>query len=49
MHGPSTFEGWLCCWKVFRSAALCLRLASPGTLKAYSDGIKHLLMEFPHT
>ena len=29
MHGPSSFEGWFCCWKVFRSVALSLDLASP--------------------
>ena len=47
VHGPPSFEGWLCCWKVFRYAAYCLNIASPGAIKAYSDGMKRLVMEFP--
>ena len=48
VHGPSGLDGWTACWKVFQSAVLSLKIASPGACKAYRDGLKALIREYPH-
>ena len=48
IHGPHGYDGWICCWKVFRYAALSLNIASPGAIDDYSEGIHRLVLEFPH-
>ena len=40
--GPSNYEAWLCCWRVFRAAMIMLEAASPATLDRYADGIRDL-------
>ena len=47
VHGPADFAGWKCCWKVFKTAAISLMIASPGALKAYVGGLKMILLQYP--
>ena len=46
--GPPGYDGWVCCWKVFRYAALSQNIVSPGAIEDYTEGIKRLVLEFPH-
>ena len=42
LRGPSSFEEWLPCWGVFRTACIMLAIASPETLDRYAAQIKKL-------
>ena len=44
IHGPSGYDAWLACWKVFRAAMLMNEAASPAVLDRYADGIRDLSM-----
>ena len=47
LRGPSDFDAWSGCWKVFRAAMVMLGAASPQSLDDYHDGIKQLCQLFP--
>jgi hypothetical protein len=46
MRGPDSYECWLECWKVFRSAMIMVDAASVADLDRYSKSIENLLRTF---
>ena len=48
LKGPSDFKSWTDCWRVFRSAMLCLKAASPQTLDNYYRGVEQLTIMYPN-
>ena len=48
IQGPSSFDQWRRCWRVFRNLAVKLKLSKPGPLDAYEEGIRQLAQSFPN-
>ena len=48
LPGPSSYQGWLASWKVFRTACLMLGIASMAALEAYARHIEKLVVQWPH-
>ena len=46
LSGPSHFEAWRKAWRVFRTAAISLRIASPAALDLYEAGIRVLSVSY---
>ena len=44
--GPSNFEAWLACWRIFRSGMIMNNAASPAVLDRYADGIRDMARNF---
>ena len=42
LTGPSNFEAWRACWRVFRTAMLLLGASLPGPLDEYEENIRVL-------
>ena len=47
VQGPSNFEQWRRCWKVFRGIALKLKFSKPGPIDDYEEGFRQLAHSFP--
>ena len=47
VKGPSDYDHWAACWRVFRSAMIMLGEASPQVLDDYAEGIRQLATLFP--
>ena len=47
LRGPSTFNGWMASWSVFRAAVIMTGRVTPSDVDAYSDGIRELMDLFP--
>ena len=47
LRGPSNFQSWMDSWRVFRTAMLSLKEASPQTLDDYAHGIQTLVNIHP--
>lgn len=47
IQGPSSFEQWRRCFKVFRGIALKLRFSKQGPLEDYEEGFRQLAQSFP--
>ena len=52
--GPSSYDEWLCCWRVYENLLLGLREGEPlvslfniASLEAYSENVRVLAAEFP--
>ena len=45
--GPSNFQAWLCCWRVFRVACLMLKVAHVMPLDRYQRKIEKLAIQWP--
>ena len=45
--GPSNFQAWLYCWRVFRVACLMLKVAHVMPLDRYQQKIEKLAMQWP--
>ena len=45
--GPPTYEAWLSHFRIFRSAMIMCRGASPATLERYAMGVRQLLLRHP--
>ena len=42
LPGPSTFQAWLGCWRVFKSAALMLNICTLASLTSYERFVERL-------
>ena len=47
LRGPSSFDQWCECWKVFRSSLIMLGACKLATLDAYEEDIIQLMTLFP--
>lgn len=47
LPGPSTFQAWLGCWRVFKSAALMLNICTLASLTNYERFIERLTTQWP--
>ena len=45
--GPPDHDAWLCNYKIFRTAMIMCRAASPAALDRYAHGIRQLLLRHP--
>ena len=48
VKGPSRFNEWRPCWRIFRTSLLALDACPPGPIDAYERRIETLNMTFPH-
>ena len=47
LAGPASFQAWLAAWRVFRTAALMLNVASLASLELYQRFIERLVTQWP--
>ena len=47
LPGPSSHQGWLASWRVFKCAALMLEIISLAALQAYERHIEKLVLQWP--
>ena len=47
LPGPSTFQAWLGCWRVFKSAALMLNICTLASLTSYERFVERLTTQWP--
>ena len=47
LPGPASYQAWLAAWRVFRSAALMLNVASLSSLEIYQRFIERLVTQWP--
>ena len=49
LPGPSTHQGWLASWRVFKCAALMQEIVSLAALQSYERHVEKLVMQWPGT
>lgn len=47
LPGPGTFQAWLGCWRVFKSAALMLNICTLASLTSYERFVERLTTQWP--
>jgi hypothetical protein len=49
LAGPDCIEAWERCWRVYRTAAIMLQLATPAVLDQYAAKFRHRVVKYPWT
>ena len=47
LPGPQNLQQWLACWRVYKTACICLGIAALASLQLYEKVIEKLVLQWP--